>query len=147
MYFLSAGAGKTVSGLTPAAPIAALQSVCLFLRRLDLLDLDLAQIQRIQTRIHGIGGLDKLGVGCAGGQGVRREAVPCLGLLFRSFTASGTMSGLPLALRRPMTISAAATMTDPIATSWLARRPVLPISSESVRSPSIQARPRPYQMI
>ena len=83
MYFLSAGAGKTVSGLTPAAPIAALQSVCLFLRRLDLLDLDLTQIQRIQTRIHGIGGLDKLSVGCAGGQGVRREAVPCLGLLFQ----------------------------------------------------------------
>lgn len=55
----------------------------LLLRILNLLDLDLAQIQRIQTRIHGIGGLDKLGVGCAGGQGVRREAVPCLGLLFQ----------------------------------------------------------------
>ena len=34
----------------------------LLLRVLNLLDLDLAQIQRIQTRIHGIGGLDKLGV-------------------------------------------------------------------------------------
>ena len=77
--------------------------------------------------------------------GVKRS--PASACFFRSFTANGTMSGLPLALRRPMTISAAATMTDPIATSWLARRPVLPISSESVRSPSIQARPRPYQMI
>ena len=33
-----------------------------------------------------------------------------------------------------------------MATSWLARSPVLPMSSESVRSPSIHARPRPYQM-
>ena len=41
-----------------------------------------------------------------------------------------------------MTISTAAASTEPMATSWLARSPVLPMSSESVRSPSIQKRPK-----
>ena len=59
-----------------------MRSVPPSLRLLDFFNLHCVQIQRGQTVIHGVGCLDKFRVGRVGGQGVRREAFPCLGLLF-----------------------------------------------------------------
>ena len=62
-------------------------------------------------------------------------------------TARGTIRALP-ALRRLRTISAAMpAATAKPATSWEARSPIEGTSSRlSVRRPSIQKRPAPYQM-
>ena len=71
---------------------------------------------------------------------------PAFCSLRMSCTASGTCSVLPRARRSPMSSSTKAAAAEAQASTWLARSDVLPMSSASVRRPSIQPRPRPYQI-
>ena len=114
IYFLSAQGGQSgVNSYTSSTYRRTASGCRLFLRALYFFDLHGVQIQRIKTRVHGIGGLDEFGVGHTGG--VNRS--PASACFLMSLTASVTVSVFPLALRRPMTISTAAASTEPMATS------------------------------